>query len=75
MARQKMISISKLGEIIDLMKAKGVESITIPDTAEIRLYAFAVNSIEKANRTAVDFSLESSENEMTDDELLLHSAR
>lgn len=75
MARQKMISISKLGEIIDLMKAKGVESITIPDTAEIKLYAFAVDSIEKANRSAMDYSIETSENEMTDEELLLHSAR
>lgn len=75
MARQKMISTSKLGEIIDLMKSKGVSKISIPDTVEIELYHFAVDAEALPHQSGIDYPEMSGENEMTDQEILLHSAR
>lgn len=74
MGRQKMVSTSKLSEIIDLMKAKGVAKLSIPDTVDIELYAFAVD-IGATPQTTLDYPELSSENEMNDQDLLLHSAR
>lgn len=54
MGRQKMVSTSKLSEIIDLMKAKGVAKLSIPDTVDIELYAFAVD-IGATPQTTLDY--------------------
>lgn len=78
MARQKMISTSKLGEIIDLMKAKGVAKITIPDTVEISLFEFATDANEQRIsqfQSIVDSTPQLNDNvPMSDMDLLLHSA-
>lgn len=71
MGRQKMISTSKLGEIIDLMREKRVAKLTIPDTVEILLFEPEIKGS--------GFSIEDSEDlgetkNMTERELLLHSA-
>lgn len=74
MGRQKMISTSKLGEIIDLMKAKGVAKITIPDTVEIDLFPFAVDTGAVPQQIFVDSQLQQNDNEISEMDLLLHSA-
>ena len=74
MARQKMISTSKLAEIIDLMKAKGVSKLTIPETVMLELYPFAVDSGALPQEMNIESSHDLGDNEMSDKELLLHSA-
>lgn len=71
MSRQKMISTSKLREIIDLMKEKRVARITIPDTVDIVLFEPEV----VGSGFSIEESEELNENEkMNERDLLLHSA-
>lgn len=74
MGRQKMVSTSKLSEIIDLMKAKGVSKLAIPETVSIELYPFAVDSGAIPQEMNLESTYNLGDNEMSDKELLLHSA-
>lgn len=66
-----MISTSKLGEIIDLMIEKRVAKITLPDSVEIVMFEPQQNY----NLSSVDIPDLPGENEKTDMELLLMSAK
>lgn len=71
MARQKGISISRLKEIIDLMRDERVAKLSIPGTVDIIMF-------EPEKKITPDFDMPdiSSENEETSDtDLLLYSSR
>lgn len=75
MAQAKTITISRLREIIDLCKDKGVCKISIPGSIELELFPFAINIGSSLGPD--DIGNESKTvhtDEEADLELLLHSA-
>jgi len=73
--KTKAISISRLTEIIDLCKEKGVSKISIPDSIELEFFPFAMNlgsiPAEQGNDILAGMGHNSDEDDMS---LLLHSA-
>lgn len=76
MARQKGISISRLEEIIDLMRDKGVAKLTIPDSVEILLYPDKPGTGFGDGQLSIDEIPTGDDNKpMSDMDLLLLSSR
>jgi hypothetical protein len=75
MARQKGISISRLEEIIDLMREKGVAKLTIPDSVDILLFPESPRTGASDGQLSIDEIPVEGDNDMSEMDILLMSSK